>query len=74
MIRWTEIDSKTYWAIFHQLDEQLGVFGTITNLCDPLPKMILTEWGFSGEDRPLIKSEITEEGKKFFIIRGGNYE
>ncbi len=77
MNTWHEISKETYRAIYTELLDQLHVFATITNLGAPvmpdLPKMILTEWGFKDVDFPLIKSEITEEGIKFFIIRAGSF-
>ncbi len=77
MNRWHEITGETYRQIYRELVEEFSVFATITNLGEPtmpeLPKMILTEWGFKGQDFPLIKSEITEEGKKFFIIKAGSF-
>lgn len=77
MNTWHEITGETYRAIYKELVEEFSVFATITNLGAPmmpdLPRMILTEWGFKGEDFPLIKSEITEEGKKFFIIKAGSF-
>ncbi len=77
MNRWIEITEDAYFVIFKELATQLHVFATITNMGPPympdLPKMILTEWGFEGEDFPLIKSEITEEGKKFYIIKAGSF-
>lgn len=77
MNTWHEISEETYFTIYRELAVELHVFGTLTNLGAPamphLPKMILTEWGFEGQDFPLIKSEITDAGKKFFIIRGGSF-
>lgn len=77
MNSWHEISKETYWAIYTELAEKFSVFATITNLggsnMSYPSKMILTEWGFKGEDFPLIKSEITDEGKKFFIIKAGSF-
>ena len=77
MNTWHEITEETYWQIFRELVAEFSVFATCTNLGAPimpdLPKMILTEWGFKGQDFPLIKSVVTEEDKKFYIIKAGSF-
>lgn len=65
-VQWLQTDKHVYGAIYREHYHELQVFGTCTApegnpmLGIALP-YILTEWGFSRSDTPLIRSIATKD-------------
>lgn len=62
--KWVQTTRAVYSAIFSEHNQQLAVFGTITNLVEPgedrYGHRLMTEWGFRDAEIPLLK--IDERG------------
>jgi len=71
--KWKPIEPLLYWRIYAELHESLKVFGTATDMDGTQSwntrgkPYVMTEWGFSDSDVPLIRYEKRGDSKEFFL-------
>lgn len=67
--KWRKIDQLLYRELYNRIHDTSKVFGTSTDMDGRLNgKMyIMTEWGFSDADAPLIRYEKNGDNESFYI-------
>jgi len=71
-VKWRRIDQILYREIYSRLHDTSKVFGTSTDMDGLSPigdgkPFIMTEWGWSDADIPLIRYEKRGDEESFFL-------